>query len=190
MGGTEKKLDCCVVRDLLPSYIEELTEEETTALIRAHLEGCPGCREVEQAMRAAVPVERAPKRALRFLRRVKRTRLLAAVLSVLAALWCMWWLYDQAFHYANTETGRLAAVEDYIPSPDTSLGLTGVEEGTPLEVVGWQTREDHLLSSIWQTMKSRSTASSIWSGASTGNTRPWKRICLPPPIPPGSTGAI
>ena len=26
MGGTEKKLDCCVVRDLLPSYIEELTE--------------------------------------------------------------------------------------------------------------------------------------------------------------------
>ena len=144
MGGTEKKLDCYVVRDLLPSYIEELTEEETTALIRAHLEGCPGCREVEQAMRAAVPVERAPKRALRFLRRVKRTRLLAAVLSVLAALWCMWWLYDQAFHYANTETGRLAAVEDYIPSPDTSLGLTGVEEGTPLEVVGWQTREDHL----------------------------------------------
>ena len=50
MGGTEKKLDCCVVRDLLPSYIEELTEEETTALVRAHLEGGPGCREVEQAM--------------------------------------------------------------------------------------------------------------------------------------------
>ena len=27
----DKKLDCCVVRDLLPAYIEDLTEEETAA---------------------------------------------------------------------------------------------------------------------------------------------------------------
>ena len=29
----DKKLDCCVVRDLLPAYIEDLTEEETAALV-------------------------------------------------------------------------------------------------------------------------------------------------------------
>ena len=27
---SENKLECCVVRDLLPSYIENLTEPETT----------------------------------------------------------------------------------------------------------------------------------------------------------------
>ena len=32
-------LDCCVVRDLLPAYLEGLTEEETSAQVRAHLEG-------------------------------------------------------------------------------------------------------------------------------------------------------
>ena len=31
----ETNLDCCVVRDLLPSYLEELTETETSAMVRS-----------------------------------------------------------------------------------------------------------------------------------------------------------
>lgn len=133
----EHKLDCCVVRDLLPSYIEELTEPETAAQVKAHLEGCPPCREVEAAMRAGLTVERAPKPSLNFLKRVKRTRLIAALLTVVLALWCIWWLYDvQAFHYPNTEAGRLEAVEDYVPSaPDSTI--RHVVEGDPLRVLGW-----------------------------------------------------
>ena len=133
----EHKLDCCVVRDLLPSYIEELTEPETAAQVKAHLEGCPPCREVEAAMRAGLTVERAPKPSLNFLKRVKRTRLIAALLTVVLALWCIWWLYDvQAFHYPNTEAGRLEAVEDYVPSAPGST-IRHVTEGDPLRVLGW-----------------------------------------------------
>ena len=33
----EHKLDCCVVRDLRPAYLEGLTEEETTRQVEAHL---------------------------------------------------------------------------------------------------------------------------------------------------------
>lgn len=140
----EHKLDCCVVRDLLPSYIEELTEPETAAQVKAHLEGCPPCREVEAAMRAGLTVERAPKPSLHFLKRVKRTRLIAALLTVALALWCVWWLYDvQAFHYPNTEAGRLEAVEDYVPSPSSSR-LHGVKEGDPLRVLGWVEEGKHL----------------------------------------------
>lgn len=130
-------LDCCVVRDLLPAYLEGLTEEETSAQVRAHLEDCENCRELEKDMRAQVPLEKAPKGTLKFLKRVKRTRLLAAVLSVVVAMWCMWWLYDQEFHYPNTEAGRLAAVEDYIPSPPGS-SIDHVKEGDPIRVVAWQ----------------------------------------------------
>lgn len=36
----ETNLDCCVVRDLLPSYLEELTETETSAMVREHIEHC------------------------------------------------------------------------------------------------------------------------------------------------------
>ncbi len=39
------KLDCCVVRDLLPLYEEELLSEETARLVAQHLAECELCRE-------------------------------------------------------------------------------------------------------------------------------------------------
>ncbi len=69
---------------------------------------------------------------------------MAAILSAIVALSCMWWLYDQEFHYANTEAGRLAAVCDYIPLPEDSTMPYGVKAGTPLRVAAWQTMENHL----------------------------------------------
>ena len=140
----ETKLDCCVVRDLLPSYLEELTEAETTDMVKEHIEHCEACRQVENDMRVQVPVEKAPQRALKFLKRVKRTRLMAAILSAVVALFCMWWLYDQEFHYANTEAGRLEAVCDYIPLPEDSTMSLGVKAGTLVRAVSWQTIDNHL----------------------------------------------
>ena len=132
----DKKLDCCVVRDLLPAYIEDLTEEETAAQVREHLEGCGACQGLERDMRSQVPVEKVPKRALNFLKRVKRTRLIAAGVSLVLALWCIWWLYDAEFHYPNTEAGRLAAVEDYITAPEGSgINNNEMQNITPL---AWQ----------------------------------------------------
>lgn len=138
------ELDCCVVRDLLPSYLEELTEAETSAMVKEHIEHCEACRRLEHNMRVQVPVEKAPRRTLKFLKRVKRTRLMAAVLSAVVALFCMWWLYEQEFHYANTEAGRLEAVCDYIPQAEDSTLSHGVKAGTPMRAIAWQTIDDHL----------------------------------------------
>ena len=140
----ETNLDCCVVRDLLPSYLEELTEAETSAIVKNHIEHCEACRQLENDMRVQVPVEKAPQRALKFWKRVKRTRLMAAILSAVVALFCMWWLYDQEYHYANTEAGRLEAVCDYIPLPEDSTMSHGVKAGTPVRAVAWQTIDNHL----------------------------------------------
>ena len=140
----ETNLDCCVVRDLLPSYLEELTEAETTAMVKEHIEHCEACRQLENDMRVQVPVEKAPHRALKFLKRVKRTRLMAAILSAIVALFCMWWLYDQEFHYANTEVGRMEAVCDYIPQPEGSTMPHGVKAGTLVRAVAWQTIDNHM----------------------------------------------
>ncbi len=138
----EDRLDCCVVRDLLPGYIEELTEPETARQVQAHLEHCPDCRKREGDMRRALPIQKAPRRALGFLKRVRRTRLVAAALSAAVTLFCMGWLYDSAYHYPNTEAGRLAAVEEYLPGGENET--QGVAKGTPLEVVGWQERGKNL----------------------------------------------
>jgi len=132
---TKHELDCCVVRDLLPGYAEKLTEPQTTTLLEKHLQTCEACRAQAAAMQLPLPVEQAPARPLRFLQRVKRTRLLAAAITIVLTLACMAWLYGQEFHYANTEAGRLAAVEDYIPLPEDSSIQHGVAPGTPLRVV-------------------------------------------------------
>ena len=47
----KNELSCAVVRDLLPSYVEGLTEKETNEAVERHLEGCPRCRGRYDAMR-------------------------------------------------------------------------------------------------------------------------------------------
>lgn len=56
----------------------------------------------------------------------------------------LWWLYDMEFHYSNTDAGRLAAVEEYIPQPEESTISHGVEAGTPVRAVSWQTIKNRL----------------------------------------------
>lgn len=109
----EQKLSCCVVRDLLPAYVEELTESETAQLVKEHLESCPECRSVEADMRAGLKIERAPKPQLGFLRRYKRRQVISALLAAAAAIACIIVLYFSEFKYPNTEAGRLLAAEEY-----------------------------------------------------------------------------
>ena len=38
------KLDCCVVRDLLPLYVENMVSDQTAEQIKQHLAECPECK--------------------------------------------------------------------------------------------------------------------------------------------------
>ena len=89
-----RELSCYVVRDLLPAYIENLTGEETTADIRAHLAGCPDCSAVYAAMTEGEPAasgedSNAEGRDIDYLKKVRtgtRRRILAAVLAAFVIL--------------------------------------------------------------------------------------------------------
>ena len=80
-------LTCAVVRDLLPSYVEGLTSEETNQAVDAHLAGCPDCAAQKDAM--AAPEETAEQREtakeVDYLKTVKwrnRQRVVLAVICV------------------------------------------------------------------------------------------------------------
>ena len=84
------QLPCAVVRDLLPSYAEGLTEPETTRLIQAHLDSCPAC-----AARCAAMTEEEVCQAqqeekqldyMKTIRKKNRKKVLLAVLSACLAL--------------------------------------------------------------------------------------------------------
>lgn len=110
---SEAKLSCCVVRDLLPSYIEELTEDETARLVKEHLDCCAECRRTETEMRSRISIAPAPAPRLGFLRRYKRRQVISAALAAIIAVLLMCLLYSSEFKYPNTEAGRLLAVEEY-----------------------------------------------------------------------------
>lgn len=75
-------LTCGVVRDLLPSYVEGLLGDESREAVDRHLEGCPECREREEAMASPAEAEGAAKE-VDFLKRVKKGTAKKVVLAVL-----------------------------------------------------------------------------------------------------------
>lgn len=66
-------MKCCIVRDLLPNYIEGLTSEEANVEIRAHLEGCESCRRACVLMSADLtPAAAETGRRIGLLKRFRR----------------------------------------------------------------------------------------------------------------------
>ena len=60
------ELSCAIVEDLLPTYVERLTSEETNMAVEAHLASCPACAAKRTAMgaketeAAGLPYRRRP----------------------------------------------------------------------------------------------------------------------------------
>ncbi len=82
-----EKLSCPVVRDLLPSYAEGLTEEETSRAVAAHLEDCADCAARYAAMTAPTPeTEHREEKQVDYLKTVRRKAWKKAALAALAAL--------------------------------------------------------------------------------------------------------
>lgn len=83
-----QNLPCEVVRDLLPSYVDGLTSQTTTALVEAHLDTCPDCRAALAVMREpdGRAVSENDQKELDFLKKNKRRNRRIAFASILAAL--------------------------------------------------------------------------------------------------------
>ena len=81
-------LTCGVVRDLLPSYVEGLTSEETNRAVESHLSACPDCMAQKNAMAApAEPAETAEQsREVDYLKTVKRKSGRRVVLAIACTL--------------------------------------------------------------------------------------------------------
>ena len=79
-------LDCNIVRDMLPLYVEKLTSEESNIAIQQHLEQCEDCRKYLENIQKPIDCPTAPKLEIDYMRKVKRsfkrrTRILAGVIT-------------------------------------------------------------------------------------------------------------
>lgn len=144
------KIPCSVVRDLLPLYAEEMTEEETRALVDEHLEECSECSKRLEEIRAAaaVPAENTAVDTAKPLLALKKTINKRRRITAAIAALCVFILLVSAFHRINEwhqvpwEEGLIQVIgiekmadvekrnspfpeeEEAIRLPDESMGLT------------------------------------------------------------------
>lgn len=81
----KNNLTCAVVRDLLPSYVEKLTSEETGQAVERHLASCPDCsaRRIAMAGPESAAKLEEEAREVNYLKQVKRKNRLRATLAAL-----------------------------------------------------------------------------------------------------------
>lgn len=54
----KEKKECIIIQDLLPNYIETLTQEETNQYIEEHIKDCKDCMQVLEEMKKEIKVEK------------------------------------------------------------------------------------------------------------------------------------
>ncbi len=133
------KIPCAVIKDLLPSYAEDLTSPETSGLVREHLEECPDCEAVYEAMHGEILPETegdcgidADSSEIDYLKKIRNTgrkKIIAAVIAVLllagGAVFAKVYLYGRPiddFHMmvsrqcaeASTESEETGESEDFM----------------------------------------------------------------------------
>ncbi len=85
----KEKRDCKIVQDLLPNYIEKLTNEETNKYIEEHLKDCIECKKVLENMQKELDVknskrdEREVKYIKKFSNKMKILKLILLVLIII-----------------------------------------------------------------------------------------------------------
>ena len=86
----KNKLPCAIVRDLLPSYVDKLTEEETTLAVKEHLEHCPRCLQQYETMLEGEESQNNEVKEIDFLKTVRKKNrkkiILAIVISIVVVL--------------------------------------------------------------------------------------------------------
>lgn len=95
-----EKRDCKIVRDLLPNYIEKLTDEVTNEFIEEHISKCEECRRALHDMNGEVEVEEFNQdEEIKYLKRlntkVKMTIAIVTLIVIIIASCVLIYIYNK-----------------------------------------------------------------------------------------------
>ena len=144
-------LSCAIVRDLLPAYVDGLTEEETSRAVENHLARCSDCRRRYEAMAAPEDGAALEAREIDYLKTVRRkghrkivlavlTVLLVVLLGAMAKLFIFgspaYMIYGQPVLHTETNTMELK-----LSNPNSGQGYTRWKQTVENGVVTVTARE-------------------------------------------------
>ena len=148
-----EKIDCNIIRDLLPLYEDNVASQETQELVRGHLADCPACREELRKMRTPISLppdedEEAVKRFLEYqaeVRRKQRRKIIrfvtiaAAVVTPLLLI-LLWYTRPRSWEniFYNGEPTELSAYLHTYNVRGNSFMTYALDENDGLEAPGRQ----------------------------------------------------
>ena len=86
----KEKKDCKIVQDLLPNYIENLTNEETNKFIDEHLKECNECQKIFENMKKDFKVNttKRDEREVKYIKKYsKKMKLLKTILLFIVVIY-------------------------------------------------------------------------------------------------------
>jgi hypothetical protein len=83
----KKEIECKIVQNLLPNYIDELTDTEINQFIEDHIEGCAECEQVLKDMQGDIQLEKInSSKKINALKKVKNRYRRIAIISILCVI--------------------------------------------------------------------------------------------------------
>ena len=146
-------LSCALVRDLLPSYVDRLTSEETNHAIDRHLAGCEGCREALRLMKGPQPAEAKPAE-VDYLKKVRRRGICRSLLVGTALVCLSLALFVFCFFYLGQKAPASDLLWDVVVDGNT-LHLSGTIASSGLGVsrVTFSERDGDLTATVYTAPK-------------------------------------
>lgn len=107
------KKECNLVQDLLPNYIEKLTNEETNRYVENHLKECEECTGILKSMKEnlSANTEKVEKKTVKYLKKYNRElRLFQIILLILLIAFVL--NVGKKFFLLESLSEKFAAVQD------------------------------------------------------------------------------
>lgn len=123
-------LDCDIIRDLLPSYIDDLTSEKSNVVIKEHLSTCIECQRVltEMQQEAEPPIVSQDHKIDYLKTYKKRSRrnvyITALVFITLAAILC----FELMIHFIPLSGATKSDLKDYSMYPVMEVSLSTLHD--------------------------------------------------------------
>lgn len=128
----KNKLSCALVRDLLPTYVDGLTSEETNNAVEEHLSDCENCTEVLNKMKTPEDVCTSPAE-VDYLKKVRRHGVRRSLIVGIVLMLTGMALISFRFFYIGYNSDNIEAYYD-IEVTDNVLNFSGAVDDRNLAV--------------------------------------------------------
>lgn len=84
-----KEINCNIIQDILPLYVDDVVSPDTKELVEEHLEGCESCRHCAEAMRCNAPIpvaEELRKEEAKVFKKLKKNIKVKKIITVVLTI--------------------------------------------------------------------------------------------------------